>query len=348
MLLVPFSTHVHLFRSWSRDAISIISLIRIRHHATMGFCRSMTAVLVAVAPAVSPFAAQRSSRMRSSCANLSTLCTQAASVRGKLPRRLQSPPPPSDFAAVLAYPSAYLKQDEDGKSGAHMRGFCNWIVSGLLMVGQYPGRNPEANGPTEAEAADHIRSVVADAGIRTFCCLQSEVPAQDDDGAWKKAETGGGGVYLDGYARAMWPRPFTWYAPMVRQVLDDNQIDVDGTAEAVQYLHVPIEDLTVPENSGLYGLMNELLTIMERGGGIYLHCWGGRGRAGLVASCLLSLLYPEVDATQILDLIQGGYDSRAGADRMPEALSRSPQTEEQRDFVRQFVLKRKIMKDNVR
>jgi len=317
----------------------------------MGFCRSMTAVLVAVAPAVSPFAAQRSSRMKLSCANLATLYTQAASVRAKLPHRLQeSPPPPSDFVAALAYPSAYLKQDEDGKSGAHVRGFCNWIVPGIIMVGQYPGQNPEANGPTEAEAADHIRSVVADAGIRTFCCLQSEVPAQDDDGAWKKAETGGGGVYLDGYARATWPRPFTWYSPMVRQVLDD----MDGVAEAVRYLHVPIEDLTVPDSSGeLYGLLSQLLAIMNKkldssGGGIYLHCWGGRGRAGLVASCLLSLLYPEVDATQILDLIQGGYDSRAGADRMPEALSRSPQTEEQRDFVRRFVSKRKGMKDNVR
>ena len=312
----------------------------------MGFCRSMTAVLVAVAPAVSPFATQGPSRMRSSCANLSTLCTQAASLRAKLPHRLQSLPPPSDFAAVLAYPSAYLKQDDDGKSGAHMRGFCNWIIPGMLMVGQYPGQNPEANGPTAAEAAEHVRSVVADAGIRTFCCLQSEVPAQDDDNAWKKAETGGGGIYLDGYARAMWPRPFTWYAPIVHQVLDDT----DGKAEAVRYLHVPIEDLTVPESSGLYGLLNELLTIMDEkpSGGIYLHCWGGRGRAGLVASCLLSLLYPEVDATQILDLIQGGYDSRAGADRMPEALSRSPQTEEQRDFVRQFVLKRKRMKDNGR
>ena len=149
--------------------------------------------------------------MKLSCANLATLYTQAASVRAKLPHRLQeSPPPPSDFAAALAYPSAYLKQDEDGKSGAHVRGFCNWIVPGIIMVGQYPGQNPEANGPTEAEAADHIRSVVADAGIRTFCCLQSEVPAQDDDGAWKKTETGGGGIYLDGYARAMWPQPFTW------------------------------------------------------------------------------------------------------------------------------------------
>ena len=218
------------------------------------------------------------------------------------------------------------------------------------MVGQYPGQNPESNGPSAEEAREHIRSVVADAGIRTFCCLQSEVPAQDDDDAWKNAENSGGGVYLDGYARAMWPKPFTWYAPMVREVMecDDNLLE---SAESIRYLHVPIEDLTVPESSGeFYGLLGELLEIMDEtadnasssgaAGGIYMHCWGGRGRAGLVGSCLLSLLYPELDATQILHLVQSGYDSRAGADRMPKALSKSPQTEEQREFVRQFVSRR--------
>ena len=234
-----------------------------------------------------------------------------------------------------------------------MRGFCNWIVPGLLMVGQYPGQNPESSGPTASEAREHIRSVVADAGIRTFCCLQSEVPAQDDDAAWKKAEHSGGGVYLDGYARAMWPKPFTWYAPMVREVMEcGDNLEEAASPDPVRYLHVPIEDLTVPESSGqFYGLLGELLTILGEAvdnespsgaysGGIYIHCWGGRGRAGLVGSCLLSLLFPELDATQVLDLVQSGYDSRAGAERMPNALSKSPQTQEQREFVRQFVSKR--------
>ena len=281
--------------------------------------------------------------MNASRPNISALCKQASSIRSKLPHRIQSPPQPSDFATTLAYPSAYLKEDD----GSHMRGFCNWIVPGLLMVGQYPGQNPEANGPTADEAREHIRSVVADAGIRTFCCLQSEVPAQDDDISWKKAENSGGGVYLDGYARAMWSKPFTWYAPMVREVIECEGSSAES-ADSIRYLHVPIEDLTVPESSKeFYGLLGELLTIMDEttdnasssgeAGGIYMHCWGGRGRAGLVGSCILSLLYPELDATQVLDLVQSGYDSRAGADRMPDALSKSPQTEEQREFVRQFV-----------
>jgi len=316
--------------------------------ATMGHRHAKAvapAFILAALPFVTPFTSRRFLNMST---NLSILCKQASSVRSKLPHRLQSPLP-SDVATALSYPSAYLKQDDEGSRGAHMRGFCNWVVPDLLMVGQYPGQNPEATGPNPQEAAEHIRSVVADAGIRTFCCLQSEVPAQADEVAWEKAENDGGGVYLDGYARSMWPKPFTWYAPMVRRAMECDSISAHS--ESIRYLHVPIDDLTVPESSGtFYGLLGELLSIMdERGnnasssredGGIYIHCWGGRGRAGLVGSCLLSLLYPELNAKQVLDLIQAGYDSRAGAERMPAALSRSPQTEEQRDFVRRFVSNR--------
>ena len=142
------------------------------------------AVLLASSlPFVSPFDPIRSLHMTASRPNISTLCKQASSIRSKLPHRIQTPPQPSDFATTLAYPSAYLKEDAGGGGGGgdHMRGFCNWIVPGLLMVGQYPGQNPENNGPTADKAREHIRSVVADAGIRTFCCLQSEVPAQDDE-----------------------------------------------------------------------------------------------------------------------------------------------------------------------
>ena len=43
------------------------------------------------------------------------------------------------------------------------------------------------------------------------------------------------------------------------------------------------------------------------GSALYLHCWGGRGRAGLVGACLLSLLRPELDGAAVLDTVQRAY-----------------------------------------
>jgi len=211
------------------------------------------------------------------------------------------------------------------------------------MVGQYPSLTPETDGPSQKEVQDHIRSIVADAGVRTFCCLQSEVPAQDDDDAWHRVD---GAVLLEGSARSTWPGAFTWYAPLVRAAFEEAGVfNNDSDCADATYLHTPIEDLTVPDSSdNFYSLLYRLLKIMEANAGrsdgaIYVHCWGGRGRAGLVGSCILSLLFPEMDGKMILDLVQAGYDSRDGSERMPDALSKSPQTFEQRDFVLSFASK---------
>ena len=80
-----------------------------------------------------------------------------------------------------------------------------------------------------------------------------------------------------------------------------------------------------------------MLAHYEGGGSaIYVHCWGGRGRAGLVGSALLALMWPQLGGDRVLEVVQRGYDSRAGASALPAALKRSPQTDAQRDFVRRF------------
>ena len=77
----------------------------------------------------------------------SRLLKRAASVRQKIP---------SDFPQIdeLYYPSAYIKTEKktkiknDNNDKLLLRGFCNWIIPGRIMVGQYPGQNPEITGPT--------------------------------------------------------------------------------------------------------------------------------------------------------------------------------------------------------
>ena len=88
----------------------------------------------------------------------------------------------------------------------------------------------------------------------------------------------------------------------------------------------------------LLSALDRFLAHFEDGGSaIYVHCWGGRGRAGLVGACLYSLLRPELDACAVLDAVQNAYSSRLGAEHMQVGLRRSPQTDEQRAFVGSFV-----------
>jgi hypothetical protein len=260
----------------------------------------------------------------------SRLLQKATSVRQKLSQTF----PTSD---ELFYPSSYEKMMEDRRSVGvkemkHMRGFCNWVIPGWVMVGQYPGKNPELSGPTAGEVQSHISSIIQDAGVNLFCSLQSEIPPQDDYDAWNKVN---GQVYLDDpRSREQFPMAFTHYAPLVRSITNGH---------SCQFLHWPIDDLSVPKNSqSIQALLLKLLTaIADDNRRVYIHCWGGRGRAGLTACCLLSLIYPEVEAAAILDLVQAGYDTRLGAAKMPFGLSKSPQTDSQRQFVREFVRQRR-------
>ena len=61
------------------------------------------------------------------------------------------------------------------------------------------------------------------------------------------------------------------------------------------------------------GRLLELLTDLEarlaRGESVYVHCWGGRGRAGLVAACFLQHAYG-ISGEEALQRIGRAYDTR--------------------------------------
>ena len=228
-----------------------------------------------------------------------------------------------DFLLDVTYESEGSEHEPEGR-----RGWANWLVRDRLVLGQYPHCQPAEPGPSADDASALLDALVR-AGVDCFASLQAELPPQDDDAAWPAA-----GVPLaDDGARARFPRAFVRYAG-----------EADALAgRPLRYLHCPITDLSVPsdglkDGGTLLSLLDAALAHYEAGGrAIYVHCWGGRGRAGLVGACLLSLLRPELDAPAVLERVQRAYSSRAGAGAMREELQRSPQTEAQRQFVRAFV-----------
>ena len=57
----------------------------------------------------------------------------------------------------------------------------------------------------------------------------------------------------------------------------------------------------------------------------------------LVGACLASLIFPEMSSIDILDWVQHSHDTILGAEYMSTSLKRSPQTQQQRVFVTEFV-----------
>lgn len=98
----------------------------------------------------------------------------------------------------------------------------------------------------------------------------------------------------------------------------------------LNFLHSPIVDLSVPDADKLRLLLAQLAERIEAGETLYVHCWGGRGRAGTVGACLLAQLYG-ILADEALERVQRSFDTRKDEGRP------SPETDEQREFVRRFV-----------
>ena len=284
------------------------------------------------------------------------LLDQAARVRRKI---LPLPPSPSpadhnnddkndiyqqySSPQTLFYPLSYIQKNNK------KRGFANWLLKDKIMIGQYPNQTPESNGPTLSCAQNHIDSLVIQSNIRLFCCLQSEIPAQDDYVSWENMN--GKAYFEKEYERKNFPHFFRHYAPLVQQSYTklknekrNSRMDEGGNRKddlvPPTFLHSPIIDLSTPDTSSqLYETLSSLLETLENRPdcAIYIHCWGGRGRAGLVGACLLSLLFPQLSSSEILEWVQRGYDTRYGAEDMPFGLKQSPQTTPQREFVRKFV-----------
>lgn len=65
--------------------------------------------------------------------------------------------------------------------------------------------------------------------------------------------------------------------------------DVRGAARraGLRWVHLPIPDMWVPSRSAARRLVARILRSLEEGEDVVVHCWGGLGRAGTIAACVL-------------------------------------------------------------
>ena len=181
------------------------------------------------------------------------------------------------------------------------------------MVGRYPFVEPSSKGPfadagpNAAEVGRENLRALLDAGIDTFVCLQDELPPQEE-----MPEGGIGG--------------FLRYDKELVALSNER----GGNGDDLAFVKFSIVDMSVPTLDYLYSVVADLQDRVRRGRNLYIHCWGGRGRAGTVGAALMAALH-DADGSELLDFVQAGYSSRGFDDY------KSPETMDQRRTVHRFV-----------
>lgn len=88
---------------------------------------------------------------------------------------------------------------------------------------------------------------------------------------------------------------------------------------SARHVRMPIRDFSVPTHDDLIATLDAIDTELDVGGIVYVHCWAGCGRTGVVVGSWL---------------VRHGLDPRAALDRIAKARGLGcPQTLEQRLLV---------------
>ncbi len=98
---------------------------------------------------------------------------------------------------------------------------------------------------------------------------------------------------------------------------------------AVRESH-PVPDMSIPDSSARTGgILDTIDRVIEDGGTVYLHCWGGIGRTGTIVGCWLVRhgMTGEEALTRVAELWETRPDS---------FWTTSPQTEAQFRYVREW------------
>jgi len=105
---------------------------------------------------------------------------------------------------------------------------------------------------------------------------------------------------------------------------------------------IPIRDFRVPSSETMTAILDAIDKAVNAGRCVYVHCWGGVGRTGMVVGCYL--VRHGMPNEQALARVDQLYKSRPVNFSHP----RSPETEQQVEFVRNWWDDPKTLPGNIK
>jgi hypothetical protein len=165
-----------------------------------------------------------------------------------------------------------------------------WVVPGQLLAGFYPGDL-------------HRDGAIAKIDALIDCRIRSVVDLTEDNGDGVNG--------LRPYAQLLYER-------------------AAGKREVVTWARMPIVDMGVPSKIAMRLALDFIDRSLHYDRPVYVHCWGGLGRTGVVVGCYMARHHIAVGqaALERIELLR----KNEGASYMD-----SPQTEAQRQMVREWV-----------
>jgi len=158
----------------------------------------------------------------------------------------------------------------------------NWLIYGILLVGAYPA--PASFNP---HAADSYLEQLLSIGIDTFVCLNDEYGKNPEHYAYAEDE---GDPKL--------------YGSRGLPALSAGKFVKDR-----DFINMPVKDMNIGDPTKIIDLCEDLVKRICEGKHVYIHCTGGHGRTGTIASILLCLLYG-ITADESLEYVQYAHDQR--------------------------------------
>jgi len=189
----------------------------------------------------------------------------------------------------------------------------NWVIPNKLIAGAFPGYT------LDVENTNSLIKIL-NCGVNRFVCMQEEYNPLTPESEWRST------VYRKN--------------PIIRPYFADVQHIIQNKAAyptlktdvvEVTFDHCPIKDCSTVADEIVFDLAKKLVDAIRNGDVIYLHCWGGHGRTGVMVCLILHLMYG-LTADESLKRCQLLHDARKRYIAVP-----SPQTFAQREQVRRII-----------